>query len=171
MHNIQCVSLSGPRELPGCATNMPCPAIPLVPISTFCSCLCLPGKPFLLCQALSALWARYPPLCSYHSLYIHLFQHCCLGPTWNILYFIPYKPVHFLKQLLHFIYSSAKNYAWYRPDVQCMFEEEEVNFNEALFSHLVAIWSTRVTFISPASVVQRKNKHIPQSCWGVRWDN
>lgn len=72
----------------------------------------------LLCQALSALWARYPPLCSYHSLYIHLFQHCCLGPTWNILYFIPYKPVHFLKQLLHFIYSSAKNYAWYRPDVQ-----------------------------------------------------
>lgn len=137
MHNIQRVSLSGPHELPGCATDLPFPAIPFVPISSFRSCLCLPGKPFLLCQALSALWARYPPVCSNHSSYIHLF-HVCLGPTWNILHFIPCKPVHFLKHLSHFIYSSAKNYAWYRPDVQYMFEE--VNFNEALFSHLVAMW-------------------------------
>ena len=53
------------------------------------------------------------------------------------LYFMWKTVVVYLKQLLHFIYSSAKNYAWYRPDVQCMFEE--VSFNKALFSHLVAM--------------------------------
>ena len=116
------------------------------------ACACLGSQYlFLPCQAPSAFWASCPLLCSYHSLCIYLFQHCCTVLTWNILHFIPYKPVYFLKQLFHFIYSSAKNYAWYRTDVQYMFVE--VNCSKALFSHLMAMWSRHVTFIFPASVI------------------
>lgn len=80
--------------------NMPCPAIPFVPSQYFLFMPVPAWEAFPSLSSSSALWARYLPLCSYHSLYIDLFQHCCLGPTWNILHFIPYKPVHFLKQLV-----------------------------------------------------------------------
>lgn len=76
-----------------------------------------------------------PLPCALIILFIHTSISALLplGPLWNIFTFYSLC-LHTFKQLLHFTYSSAKNYAWYRPDVQCMFEE--VSFNKALlFSH------------------------------------
>lgn len=103
------------------------------------SFLCLSGKPvtFSFSVKLHQLSAGCPLLCFYHSLHIHLFQHCCIVFTLNISYFIPYQPVYFLKRVFHFIYSSAKNHAWYRMDVHYTFVE--VNGSKGLFSHLVAM--------------------------------
>lgn len=74
-----CTVFSGPHELPGCATDLPFPAVPFVPVSSFRSCLSLPGKP-LLCQALSALWARYPPVCLITPHTYIYFSTAALGP-------------------------------------------------------------------------------------------
>lgn len=155
MHNIQCASLSGLHELPGFATNIIFLATPFVHTSIP---LLMPvpvweASTFSFSVKLHQL-AELVALSSVlviHSLCIYVFQHCCSVLTWNTLHFIPYKPVYFLKQLFHFTYSSAKNYAWYRTDVQYMFVE--VNCSKALFSHLVAMWSRHVTFIVPASVI------------------
>lgn len=167
-----CSSLTGHMSYHGMLQKLHFPlALLFVPLYSFLCLLLVLEACHIFLPHLSQLpfWARCSLLCSYHSLckYIYFSTYCIIF-TVNFFYFIPYKSLHFLKQIFHFIYLSVKHYAWYRTDVQYVLME--VNWSKILFSHLVAVWPRQVISTLPSVFISNMGENISQSCWGVRWD-
>lgn len=113
MCNVQCVSLSGLKELVGCAANAAFLTLPLVQSSVPLLMPGLSGKPVTFSfsvsfHQLSKLGALSVLLIPYAYIYFSTYY---IMLTLNFLYLIPYKSAHFLKLVFNFIYPSAKYYA------------------------------------------------------------